>query len=126
MYSRGGQTNPTEKRSINSEKVIQNKRRQQFKNKHRYQAIQSSEVFPSHYKSSRNGRGTYGVGLFELVHKNLIADEKAEFVTSAKLNGSRSKWKARKPSSYSLSICNIETSLTTRNFVNHLNCFTQP
>ena len=41
-------------------------------------AIQSSEVFPSHYKAYRNDRGTFGVGVFVLVHQDLVAEEKAE------------------------------------------------
>ncbi|KAH3730332.1 hypothetical protein DPMN_056315 [Dreissena polymorpha] len=43
-------------------------------------AIQSSEVLPSHYKSFRNDRDTLGVGILLIVHEDLIAEDKAEFV----------------------------------------------
>ena len=48
-------------------------------------AIGSSEVFPSSSKAYRNDRGTLGEGVFVLVHQDLVAEEKAELVTSCEV-----------------------------------------
>ncbi|KAH3694421.1 hypothetical protein DPMN_081861 [Dreissena polymorpha] len=41
-----------------------------------HDAIQSNEVFRSHYKLFRNDRGTLGDGVFVGVHEDLIAEQK--------------------------------------------------
>ena len=48
-------------------------------------AIQSSEIFPSHYKAFRNDRGTLRGGVFVLVHEDLVAEEKADLVTDGEM-----------------------------------------
>ena len=59
-------------------------------------AIQSSEVFPSHYKAYRNDRGTLGGGVFVLVHQDLVAEEKAELVTNCEMVWVQVKLKGNK------------------------------
>ena len=59
-------------------------------------AIKSSEVFPSHYNVFRNDRGSLGGGVFTLVHKDLVALEKPEFVTDCEMTWSNLKLKERK------------------------------
>ena len=49
-------------------------------------AIKSSEVFPSHYNAFRNDRGSLGGGVFTLVHRDLVALEKPEFVTDCEIH----------------------------------------
>ena len=59
-------------------------------------AIKSSEVFPSHYNAFRNDRGSLGGGVFTLVHRDLVALEKPEFVTDCEITWSNLKLKERK------------------------------
>ena len=59
-------------------------------------AIQSSEIFPSHYKAFRNDRGTLGGGVFVLVHEDLVAEEKADLVTDGEMEWVQVKLKGNK------------------------------
>ena len=59
-------------------------------------AIKSSEVFPSHYNAFRNDRSSLGGGVFILVHKDLVALEKTEFVTDCEITWTNLKLKDRK------------------------------
>ena len=59
-------------------------------------AIESSEVFPSHYKAYRKDRGTLRGGVFVLVHQGLVAEEKAELVTNCEIEWVQIKLKGNK------------------------------
>ncbi|KAH3815260.1 hypothetical protein DPMN_143782 [Dreissena polymorpha] len=53
-------------------------------------AIQSSEVFPAHYKAYKNDRGTLGVEYSFLSMKTLSLKRKRNKSPTARLNGSKS------------------------------------
>ena len=59
-------------------------------------AIKSIEVFPTHYNAFRNDRSSLGGGVFTLVHKDLVALEKPEFVTDCEITWTNLKLKDRK------------------------------
>lgn len=59
-------------------------------------AIQSSEVFPPNYKTFRHDRGTLGGGVFVLVHEDIVAEEKPEFVTACEVEWVQVKLKGKK------------------------------
>jgi hypothetical protein len=44
--------------------------------------MKSSKVFPENYTAYRKDRGTLGGGVFVLIHSDIIAIEKPEFVAN--------------------------------------------
>ena len=47
--------------------------------------INSCEIFPKNYSVFRNDRDTLGGGVFIMVHENLVAIEKPEYVTNCEI-----------------------------------------
>ena len=58
--------------------------------------IKSSEFFPDYVTTYRNDRDTLGGGVFILVHKSLISEERPELVTSCEIDWAKMKLKDRR------------------------------
>ena len=58
--------------------------------------IKSSEIFPDYVTTYRNDRDTLGGGVFILVHKSLISEERPELVTSCEIGWAKIKLKDRR------------------------------